>query len=207
MNGKTYTDVLREMFAQVRGTKNKKAPDVSLKIATKRPRGRRAKTQNRRTIMSSYQKLLAKFVAAQAKADQLVAFIDRLDHASDRPTFDKSLYGVQSKLGIGTVGKNTIVKMEKSKGAKKYTLQEIYDNKIAVHCDTEEKANKLLKAFDKMGWGWSSGLRYTDINRWGRYREKTCYHPTIGVRSFGDTEWYADEGYTIIEFADVDLGD
>lgn len=65
--------------------------------------------------MSSYQKLLAKFVAAQSKADSLVEFIDRLDRASDKPTFDRSLYGAQSKLGIGTVGKETIINMEKSK--------------------------------------------------------------------------------------------
>jgi hypothetical protein len=155
--------------------------------------------------MSSYQKLLSKFVAAQAKADQLVKFIDQLDRASDKPTFDKSLYGVQSKLGIGDVGKNTIIKMEKSKGAKKYTLQECFDSNIVIHCDTEEKANELLKAFDKMGWRWSGAIRYTSCNCWEVNKDGTCYCPSAGI--FAHIDWCKGHSYTVVEFDDVDLGD
>jgi hypothetical protein len=155
--------------------------------------------------MSSYQKLLSKFVAVQAKADQLVAFIDQLDRASDKPTFDKSLYGAQSKLGIGTIGKNTIAKMEKSKGAKKYTLQECFDSNIAIHCDTEDKADRLCKAMDKKGWKWNCGARYVERTCWQFEKKYTCYEPYGGYCS--NVAFYKDEGYTIVEFDDVDLGD
>lgn len=49
---------------------------------------------------------------------------------------------------------------------KKITLSEFFknDEKLAIHCDTEEKANLLLKAFDKMGKKWFAGNSYLERN-------------------------------------------
>lgn len=85
----------------------------------------------------------------------------------------------------------------------KYTLKEIYDKSIAVHCSTEGKAKKLLRAFDKMGWTWGGRARYTDLNHWGHYREKTCYRPSDG--SFAYVDWYKGYSCTVVEFEDAIL--
>lgn len=36
------------------------------------------------------------------------------------------------------------------------TLEEFFKSKegLAIHCDTEDKANRLLKAFDRLGEKW-----------------------------------------------------
>ena len=45
-------------------------------------------------------------------------------------------------------------------------------NRLAIHCDTEEKAYKLLKAFNKMGKKWYDGELYLNTF-YNQYKEKT----------------------------------
>lgn len=45
----------------------------------------------------------------------------------------------------------------------------------------EEKANQLLKAFDKFGENWFSGDSYLKFNFWNNYKEHTCYDNRNGV--------------------------
>ena len=47
----------------------------------------------------------------------------------------------------------------------KITLEEFWNSKekLAIHCDTEEKAIKLLRAFNKMGKKWKSRDSYKKI--------------------------------------------
>ncbi|HBS10668.1 MAG TPA: hypothetical protein DEA28_02965 [Firmicutes bacterium] len=87
---------------------------------------------------------------------------------------------------------------------KKITLKEFWKSldRLAIHCDTEEKADKLLEAFDKYGESWSVDSRYTDINYWNEYKEKTCYDNDI---AYCDINSYKEDNYTIYEFEDVDL--
>lgn len=61
---------------------------------------------------------------------------------------------------------------------KKITLKEFWESKqeLAIHCDTEEEAKKLLSAFDKMGKKWNSGNRYTEFNNWNNYGQKIVYY-------------------------------
>lgn len=88
----------------------------------------------------------------------------------------------------------------------KITLTEFWNSKkkLAIHCDTEEKAIKLLKVFDKMGKKWSAGKSYLGSNYWGGYEENTCYSNTHG---YCYINWFKKNGYKIYEFKDVDFED
>lgn len=89
---------------------------------------------------------------------------------------------------------------------KEITLKEFWNNKgikrMAIHCDTKEKANTLLKAFNKMGKKWSSGCSYTSFNNYEDYQNKTCYS---NDGCFAYYDWYKRYGYMIYEFDKVDL--
>jgi hypothetical protein len=91
------------------------------------------------------------------------------------------------------------------KETKKYTLQEIYDKGFAIHCDTESKANRLLMAFDKMGWRWNTGARYTEFNNWKVNKDGTCYFPSDNSYDLIDS--FKSEEHVVFEFDDVDLGE
>lgn len=84
----------------------------------------------------------------------------------------------------------------------KITLRDFWksENKLAIHCDTEEKANKLLKEFDKMGQKWANGDDYTKFNCWKTCEENTCYG---GERWYSSIDWYKAYDYKIYEFEDV----
>lgn len=88
---------------------------------------------------------------------------------------------------------------------KKITLTQFFDAKkdtLVIHCDTEEKANKLLKAFDKLGKTWRDGDSYLSCNEYNDYKDKTCYSNDGGYVFY---DWCNDNGYTIYEFNEVDL--
>ena len=86
----------------------------------------------------------------------------------------------------------------------KITLTEFWNSKekLAIHCNTEEKANKLLTLFDKMGKKWCSRESYLEINRWDRYKENTCYSNTHG---YCYINFFKKNGYKVYEFKDVDF--
>lgn len=89
---------------------------------------------------------------------------------------------------------------------KKITLSEFFknDEKLAIHCDTEEKANLLLKAFDKMGKRWRSNQSYLEENNWRGFKEETCYENdgTYCCKGF-----YPGTSYIVYEFEEVILED
>lgn len=87
----------------------------------------------------------------------------------------------------------------------KITLKEFWDKadkgiNAVIHCDTEEKAEKLLAEFDKMGKCWASGDSYKTTTNWWSYTVETCYS---NQGQFTPKNYYEDEGYTIYEFEDV----
>lgn len=88
----------------------------------------------------------------------------------------------------------------------KITLRDFWNSKkkIAIHCDTEEKANKLLSAFDKLGERWCAGNSYINDNYWTCYKEETCYSNDGGCAKKSECELM---NYKIYEFDEVDLGD
>lgn len=88
---------------------------------------------------------------------------------------------------------------------KKITLTQFFDAKkgtLVIHCDTEEKANKLLKAFDRLGKTWCNGESYLYSNEYDDYKNKTCYSNDCGYTHY---EFYKDHLCTIYEFEEVDL--
>ena len=93
-----------------------------------------------------------------------------------------------------------------TKEEKKYkiTLTEFWNSKdkLAIHCDTEEKANKLLKAFDKLGKKWRRGDSYLKYNFYETYKEKICYS---NWNTYDDVGYYKEDNVIIYEFDEVDL--
>lgn len=85
----------------------------------------------------------------------------------------------------------------------KIKLSEFWNSKekLAIHCDTEEKANKLLKAFDKLGKEWKSGDSYLELNCWNSYQKDTCYNNN---NQYSSINWYKKYKYKIYEFEDIE---
>lgn len=83
------------------------------------------------------------------------------------------------------------------------TIKEFWESKesIAIHCDTEEKANKLLRKFYKLGKKWSSGKSYLKEKCWEIHKKQTCYS---NKQCYGSTDIFKKIGYIIIEFEDLE---
>lgn len=88
------------------------------------------------------------------------------------------------------------------------TIKEFFKIKstLAIHCDTEEKAMKLLKVFDKLGYRWASGESYIEDTNWEIYEDKTCY---TNDGCYGDIEFFREEynTNTILEFDEIEFED
>lgn len=101
-----------------------------------------------------------------------------------------------------------IARVEKleNKDSEKITLEEFFasDKNLAIHCDTEERANKLLCAFDRMGRTWDSDIikYYVNENYFKKYTENTCY---TSDGKFGSTGMCKNANYKIYEFEDIIL--
>lgn len=83
----------------------------------------------------------------------------------------------------------------------KITLSEFWNSEkeLAIHCNTEEKAKKLLMAFDKLGKKWCDGDSYLADDC---YRQDVCYDNNCEHGYYG---YYKTAKYKIYEFEDVDL--
>lgn len=95
-----------------------------------------------------------------------------------------------------------VVEVEESQPqTQKITLKEFWESDIdlAIHCNTEEEAKKLLKAFDKLGKKWQDGDSYLDDNH---YKQDVCYD---NICDYGYYDSYKKCNYTIYEFDEVDL--
>lgn len=73
------------------------------------------------------------------------------------------------------------------------------ENRIAVHCKTEEEAIDFCKQMYKHGMVWASGCSYLSYTRYGVYRDKTCYAGDGGYQSYDYSEKYK---YKILEWSD-----
>lgn len=73
------------------------------------------------------------------------------------------------------------------------------DNKIAVHCKTEEEAKDFCKQMHGQGMKWRDGDSYLELTEYGKYLDETCY---TGVGSFTCCDFYESEGYKILEWSD-----
>jgi len=75
------------------------------------------------------------------------------------------------------------------------------NEKVAVWCDTEEKAREFIKQAYENGYEWAVGDKNT---RFSCYKTKTCYklydNKTIKT---SDIDYFEKENYTIIPFNDL----
>ena len=67
--------------------------------------------------------------------------------------------------------------------------------KIAVHCDTEEKAKAFLKECHNRGLTWCGGRDLLNHRNWDVYHGETCYTSKV---SFGPKSYFEERGDTII---------
>ena len=85
-------------------------------------------------------------------------------------------------------------------------LEKAKTNKIAIHTTTEEQAKVLLSELDKRGYEWFGGKKLTIETFYGNYKEKTGYtfEPRHKI-AYSSLDFYQNEGYTIIEFEDIEF--
>lgn len=84
------------------------------------------------------------------------------------------------------------------------TVKEFWESerKLGIHCDTKEKANKLLKKFHELGKKWNSGMSYlkdSDYYTW--YQEQTVLSNNGLV---GSLDHAKRNNIKIIEFDDLE---
>ena len=86
---------------------------------------------------------------------------------------------------------------------KKITLKQFWNSKkiLGIHCKTEEQANILCEAFDKMGKKWKGGRSYIKDNYWDLFKDKTIYR---NDNAYASLNW--SKVINVYEFDEVDLG-
>lgn len=72
------------------------------------------------------------------------------------------------------------------------------DNKIAVHCKTEEEAKDFCRKMHERGMKWIDGISYLECTEYKHHRDKTCY-TVRGTFSYYD--FFEGEGYKILEWS------
>ena len=81
---------------------------------------------------------------------------------------------------------------------KESDLDGFKNNKIAVHCRTEESSKKFLEWCYKKNVKFISGS-VTD-GFWDIFKEETCYNFEDGYLLFSDKPYYLEEGHIVKEF-------
>lgn len=79
------------------------------------------------------------------------------------------------------------------------TIKKFFESeeKLAIHCDTEEKAEKLIQRFDQLGYRWIDGSCYTNFG----YDRKICFD---NKNCWASIDLYKKCNYKILEFEDID---
>ena len=66
---------------------------------------------------------------------------------------------------------------------------------IAIHCETEEEANRCCELADRLGFKYRSGRRYTECENWEEYGDKTCFAFRKGI--YNSKIYLIGKGFTI----------
>ena len=79
-------------------------------------------------------------------------------------------------------------------------ISEYIKEGVAVHCNTETKANDLLRLADDNGYLWCTGQEYVTDEKvnsnYDTYLTDTCY--SIDCGTYSSKEFYQSKGYKII---------
>lgn len=73
------------------------------------------------------------------------------------------------------------------------------ENKIAVHCKTEEEAKDFCKQMHEHGMKWRNGESYLKNTNYNMYHERTCYY---GSREYSSCDFAEEYNYKILEWSD-----
>ena len=84
----------------------------------------------------------------------------------------------------------------------KFNWEEFLSNdKIAVHCRTEEQAIDFCKQMHEHGLEWIDHQSYLKDTSWKTYKEETVYE---GDGCFANLGYYKNNNYTILEWSDYE---
>lgn len=84
---------------------------------------------------------------------------------------------------------------------KQFNWEEFKDenNKIAVHCKTEEEATNFCNQMNEHGLKWCNEQSYLGKTCYSTYKKQTCY---TGYGTYANYAYYKKENYTILEWGD-----
>jgi len=81
----------------------------------------------------------------------------------------------------------------------------IMQEDVVIHCDTHEKAKKILRWADEQYLEWCSGRTYVESDNWENYKEETCYCFYKG--SFCSIDKWMSIDYKILTYEEVLMKD
>lgn len=73
------------------------------------------------------------------------------------------------------------------------------DNKIAVHCKTEEEAKDFCRKMHGHGMKWCNGESYMEKTNYETHHERTCYY---GSEDYSTCDFAEKYNYKILEWGD-----
>lgn len=83
---------------------------------------------------------------------------------------------------------------------KSFNWEDFKNGKVAVNCDTKEKAKDFLKECDKQKIKWLSGENASDQTIWKAYKNQTVYGCFLGVLVYESVIYFKNIDITIIEW-------
>ena len=88
---------------------------------------------------------------------------------------------------------------------KNFDLEKLKGKKVAIRCNTEEKAKDLLNILDELGITWFNNKSLNNHTYWGTYEYLTCYDLLCyqGMK-FANVDYYLKERYEIVDWEIVD---
>lgn len=73
------------------------------------------------------------------------------------------------------------------------------DNRIAVHCKTEEEAKDFCRQMHEQGMKWCTGKSYMEKTNYEEYKGEMCYH---GNGEYSSRDFAEKYNYKILEWSD-----
>lgn len=85
-------------------------------------------------------------------------------------------------------------------------IEKFKNEDIAVHCNTQEEYDKLMKLLEEYGFRWRAGEKPTCFNGFKVYKSKTYInddlYKTIPGLGYADKNYYVIRNYKLIEYKD-----
>lgn len=83
------------------------------------------------------------------------------------------------------------------------TIKEFLEDnrKLAIHCNTKEKAIILCDILDSLGQRWSPYVRYSERTFWDVYECETCY---TNKNTYSSREVVKSKGYKVLDYNSIE---